>query len=304
MHYAIQTEDLSKQYGKHWRVNSVNLKVPAGSVYGFLGPNGAGKSTTIKMILGLVKPSRGRVMITGTEFTARNRVPLLRKTGSLIESPSFYGHLSGYENLDIVSTLKNTKKSQLEEVLAVVRLGGQKDKKVSQYSLGMKQRLGIAAALLGQPEILILDEPTNGLDPAGIQEIRELLMGLPERYEMTVLISSHLLSEIDQMASEVGIIDQGQLIYQDSLASLHEMEYRRIRIRTLHDPSAWETLKKQQVSCTLTSDGILLPYMEDSTLAHVTRLLAENGASIVRVEEQKRNLEDIFLDLTERRVSL
>jgi ABC-2 type transport system ATP-binding protein len=225
MDYAVETNSLCKRYRENDSVKNLDLKIRQGCVYGFLGPNGAGKSTTMKMLLGLIKPTGGSIQIFGREVTERNRMAILKDTGSLIESPSYYGHLSGRENLEIVQTLKQVPKEQIDEVLRLVRLEGQQKKKVSAYSLGMKQRLGLAAALLGKPRLLLLDEPTNGLDPAGIQEIRELITRLPEQYGMTVMVSSHLLSEIDQMATDIGIIDQGELLYQGSLQNLHEQTH-------------------------------------------------------------------------------
>lgn len=176
----------------------LDLSVPEGSVYGFLGPNGAGKSTTLKMILGLAHPTAGSIQVLGKKMDSANRLSILRQVGSLIESPSYYGHLTGEENLRIVQTLRGVPERNIREVLQIVRLDGQRGKKVAHYSLGMKQRLGLAAALLGYPKLLILDEPTNGLDPAGIQEMRELICELPGRFGMTVVVSSHLLSEIEQ----------------------------------------------------------------------------------------------------------
>ena len=189
----IETHDLCKQYGNALRVAHLDLNVPEGSVYGFLGPNGAGKSTTLKMILGLVRPTAGDIRVLGKKMDGGNRLAVLRQVGSLIESPSYYGHLTGEENLRIVQTLRGVPEKNIREVLQIVRLDGQRGKRVAHYSLGMKQRLGLAAALLGYPKLLILDEPTNGLDPAGIQEMRELICSLPERFGMTVVVSSHLL---------------------------------------------------------------------------------------------------------------
>ena len=217
----IETHDLCKQYGNALRVAHLDLDVPEGSVYGFLGPNGAGKSTTLKMILGLVRPTAGSIRVLGKSMDSKNRLAVLRQVGSLIESPSYYGHLTGEENLRIVQTLRGVPEKNIREVLQIVRLDGQRGKKVAHYSLGMKQRLGLAAALLGFPRLLILDEPTNGLDPAGIQEMRELICSLPERFGMTVVVSSHLLSEIDQMADHVAIIREGELVFQDTLEALH-----------------------------------------------------------------------------------
>lgn len=200
------------------------LGVMEGTIYGFCGPNGAGKSTTLKMLLGLVRPTEGEISLFGKKMTAKNRMEILRQSGSLIESPSYYGHLTGRENLEILQELLKVPEENVEKVLKIVRLDGQGKKKVSAYSLGMKQRLGLAAALLNFPKLLILDEPTNGLDPAGIQEMRELIRSLPEKYGMTVIISSHLLSEIDQIVDDIGIIANGKLKYQGSLGRLHEQD--------------------------------------------------------------------------------
>lgn len=216
----IETDSLTKGTGSRMRVNHIDLRIPEGCVYGFLGPNGAGKTTTLKLLLGLLKPTDGSITFFGQKMTEKNRLSILKHTGSLIESPSFYGHLTGLENLQIIAKLKKVPAVEITNVLQTVRLYEQKDKKVKQYSLGMKQRLGIAMALLGNPQVLILDEPTNGLDPAGIQEIREFIKDLPVIRQMTVIVSSHLLSEMEQMADMVGIIDHGKLIFQGTMAAL------------------------------------------------------------------------------------
>ena len=220
MNYILETQHLSKKSGNSYRVKDLSLSVPEKCVYGFLGPNGAGKSTTLKMILGLIYQSEGKIQFLGKTVNSQNRLSLLQKTGSLIENPGGYGHLSGLENMQIVQKLKGVKEEEIASALKTVRLYEQRDKKLSSYSLGMKQRLGIAMAILGNPKLLILDEPTNGLDPAGIQEIRELIVSLPKERNMTVIISSHLLSEIEQMASQVGIIHHGQLLYEGPLQEL------------------------------------------------------------------------------------
>ncbi|EGL36256.1 ABC transporter ATP-binding protein [Oribacterium sp. oral taxon 108] len=220
MNYILETQHLSKKSGNSYRVKDLSLSVPEKCVYGFLGPNGAGKSTTLKMILGLIHPDEGEIQFLGKTVNSQNRLSLLQKTGSLIENPGGYGHLSGLENMQIVQKLKGVKEEEIASALKTVRLYEQRDKKLSSYSLGMKQRLGIAMAILGNPKLLILDEPTNGLDPAGIQEIRELIVSLPKERNMTVIISSHLLSEIEQMASQVGIIHHGQLLYEGPLQEL------------------------------------------------------------------------------------
>lgn len=220
MNYILETNHLSKQSGNTYRVNDLSMAVPENCVYGFLGPNGAGKSTTLKMILGLIHPNQGSIKLFGKVMNSANRLSILRQTGSLIENPGGYGHLTGLENMQIIQKLKGVSEAEIAPALKTVRLYDQRDKKLSNYSLGMKQRLGIAMAILGNPKLLILDEPTNGLDPAGIQEMRQLICSLPKERDMSVIISSHLLSEIEQMADQVGIIHHGRMLYQGTLADL------------------------------------------------------------------------------------
>ena len=216
----LEIKNLSKKSGSSYRVKNLSMSIPKSCVYGFLGPNGAGKTTTLKMILGLIKKDAGEIKLFGEDVSAKNLLSLLHKTGSLIENPGGYPHLSGLENMQIIAKLKGVNESEIEKALKTVRLYEQKDKKLGAYSLGMKQRLGIAMALLGDPKLLILDEPSNGLDPAGIMEIRNLITSLPKERGMTVLISSHLLNEIEQMADYVGIIHKGQMLYQGKLSEL------------------------------------------------------------------------------------
>lgn len=221
MDYIITTEHLTKKYKSFVAVNDVSLHIRKGSIYGFLGPNGAGKSTTMKMLLGLTSPTNGSFTIDGKQFPAE-RLSILKEVGSFIESPSYYANLTGRENLDIIRRILGLPKSTVEETLELVGLlefGGRPAKK---YSLGMKQRLGLAGALLGRPPILILDEPTNGLDPSGIHEIRNLIKSLPNFYDCTVLISSHMLSEIELTADDVGILNHGRLLYEGSLEGLRQ----------------------------------------------------------------------------------
>ncbi len=301
---VIITESLTKNYKSKVVVNHLDLRVPGGSIYGFLGPNGAGKSTTLKMLLGLVKPTAGSMIILGKEVNSKNRLGILSATGSLIESPAYYGHLSGKENLQIICTLKNLPESEIPRVLHIVRMKEQQNKKVSQYSLGMKQRLGLAAALLGSPKILLLDEPTNGLDPAGIQEMRELICSLPKAFGITVLISSHLLSEIDQMATHVGIINQGELIFQDSLSVLHEHSRSRLFLRTSDDQTAFRYLKHSGLPAEWRNGALTLRTSEDNRVMQAVSLLVNSGIGILRLEEHQMSLEDIFLHLTGKQVSL
>ena len=294
----VQTRGLCKQYGGALRVDHLDLQVPEGAIYGFLGPNGAGKSTTLKMILGLVRPTAGSISVFGKTVNGQNRLAMLQQVGSLIESPSYYGHLTGEENLKVVQTLKGVPERDVYEVLEIVRLEGQRKKQVAHYSLGMKQRLGLAAALLGYPRLLILDEPTNGLDPAGIQEMRELICSLPERFGMTVLVSSHLLGEIDQMATYVGIIREGELVFQDTLETLHRHSRHNLVLRTTDDEAALNLLRQSRVPCAREEGGILLPRLEDADTVKLVRYLLGHGVGLLRLEERQKSLEDIFLELT------
>ena len=300
----IETHDLCKQYGNALRVAHLDLDVPEGSVYGFLGPNGAGKSTTLKMILGLVRPTAGDIRVLGKKMDGGNRLAVLRQVGSLIESPSYYGHLTGEENLRIVQTLRGVPEKNIREVLQIVRLDGQRGKKLAHYSLGMKQRLGLAAALLGYPKLLILDEPTNGLDPAGIQEMRELICSLPERFGMTVVVSSHLLSEIDQMADHVAIIREGELVFQDTLEALHGRSRHHLALRTTNNAVARAILQEKSVPCQEEEGYLILPILSDELAGQLTRLLGARNLGVIRLEERQKSLEDIFLELTGKAVSL
>ena len=300
----IETHDLCKQYGNALRVAHLDLDVPEGSVYGFLGPNGAGKSTTLKMILGLVRPTAGSIRVLGKSMDSKNRLAVLRQVGSLIESPSYYGHLTGEENLRIVQTLRGVPEKNIREVLQIVRLDGQRGKRVAHYSLGMKQRLGLAAALLGYPKLLILDEPTNGLDPAGIQEMRELICSLPERFGMTVVVSSHLLSEIDQMADHVAIIREGELVFQDTLEALHGRSRHHLALRTTNNAVARAVLQEKSVPCQEEGGYLILPILSDEIAAQLTRLLGARNLGVIRLEERQKSLEDIFLELTGKAASL
>ena len=301
----ISTSHLSKKYGSVLRVNDLDLRVPEGCIYGFLGPNGAGKSTTLKMILGLVRPTAGDIAVFGELMTRRNRLAILKQVGSLIESPSYYGHLSGEENLRIVQTMRGVPEKNSREVLEIVRLTDAKDKRAAHYSLGMKQRLGLAAALLGYPRLLILDEPTNGLDPAGIQEMRELIKELPQRFGMTVVVSSHLLAEIDQMADHVGIIREGELVFQDSLTALHSRSKHHLALRTTDNLHAQAILRERRLHVSEGEDGYLvLPLLNDDTTAALAELLVTQSIGVLRLEERQKSLEDIFLELTGKGASL
>lgn len=219
MNYMITTEQLTKKYKNFVSVDSVSLHIRKGSIYGFLGPNGAGKSTTMKMLLGLTAPTKGRFTIDGKRFPD-DRSAILKEIGSFIESPAFYANLTGRENLDIIRIILGLPESSVDDALELVGLTEFGSRLARKYSLGMKQRLGLAGALLGRPPILILDEPTNGLDPSGIHEIRNLVRSLPALYDCTILISSHMLSEIELVADDIGILNHGRLLFEGSLEDL------------------------------------------------------------------------------------
>ena len=221
MDYIITTEQLTKKYKNFTSVNNVSLHIRKGSIYGFLGPNGAGKSTTMKMLLGLTAPTKGSFTIDGKQFPG-DRIAILKEIGSFIEVPSFYANLTGRENLDIIRRILGLPKAEVEDALELVGITEFGDRLAKKYSLGMKQRLGLAGALLGRPPILILDEPTNGLDPSGIHEIRNLVKSLPDLYDCTVLISSHMLSEIELIADDIGILNHGQLLFEGSMNDLRQ----------------------------------------------------------------------------------
>ncbi|MCC6099811.1 MAG: ATP-binding cassette domain-containing protein [Coriobacteriaceae bacterium] len=293
---AIATSELTKSYGGARAVDGIELEVPEGAVYGFLGPNGAGKSTTMKMVLGLVRPTAGEVEVLGERMDRRNRLAVLAHVGSLIESPSCYRHLTARENLDIVRRLKGLPDESIDEALETVGLAGTGRKLAGQFSLGMRQRLGLAAALLGNPRLVLLDEPTNGLDPEGIHEMRELIRGLPRTHGTTVLVSSHLLSEVEQMADHVGIISQGRMAWQGTLEALRARARRQLAFRTTDDRRAAALLGASDQG-----GWLLAPFADDEAVASSSLALAREGIGVVRIEERSEGLEDIFLALTEGR---
>ena len=235
MDYIITTKQLTKKYKNFTSVNNVSIHVRRGSIYGFLGPNGAGKSTTMKMLLGLTAPTKGSFTIDGKHFP-NDRLKILREIGSFIEAPSFYANLTGRENLDVIRRILGLGQNTVEDALELVGLSEFGDRLAKKYSLGMKQRLGLAGALLGRPPILILDEPTNGLDPSGIHEIRNLVKSLPDLYDCTILISSHMLSEIELMADDIGILNHGRLLFEGSLDDLrHSTRQAKMSADNLED---------------------------------------------------------------------
>ena len=293
--YIIETSNLTKKFGKFLAVDQVNLLVPKGGIYGFLGPNGAGKSTTIRMLLGLIKETKGEVKVFGKSIK-EERIAILKRIGSMVETPSYYGHLTAYENLEVTRKILGTEKIEIDRVLEIVKLTDVRNKAVRKFSLGMKQRLGIAQALLGKPDLLILDEPTNGLDPSGIIEIRELIKSLPKDYGITILISSHILSEMELMATHVGIINNGKLLFQGSMDDLRKKQKAVIQL---------EVEPRADVEMYLKNRGI--PYKADKRYlylepnyqpAKINRELIMNGYAVHQLMMKRNSLEEIFLSIT------
>ena len=301
---VIETNNLTKEYNGSFAVNNLNISIGEGQVYGFLGPNGAGKTTSIRMILGLIKPSKGSVEVFGKTQNSKNRAAILKNVGALIENAASYHHLTAYENLKIMKTLTDSSYDNIDKVLKTVRLDDVKNKLVKEFSLGMRQRLGIAMALLRNPKLLILDEPTNGLDPSGIHEIRELIKEIPNTYGSTVLISSHLLSEIDQMATHVGIITKGSLVYQGSIEDLRNKGEDKILLRTDDIQKTLNVLNENGVSGKVNDGCVEMNYFNDNSVANIIQDIIYKGIKVYRIQEEKTSLEDIFLNMTRKENSL
>nr|WP_067062940.1 ATP-binding cassette domain-containing protein [Mucilaginibacter sp. L294] len=294
---VIQTQGLSFSFGNQQVVKSLSLQVPAGSIYGFLGPNGAGKTTTIKMLLNLLQSGEGSIHIFGQELQA-NRISILSQIGSLIEQPAIYHHLTGKENLMNRALLLQVSETRVDEMLKLVQLTNAANKKAGQYSLGMKQRLGIALALLNDPKLLILDEPTNGLDPNGIIEIRELLMRLVGTGK-TVFISSHLLAEIEKMATHVGIINNGELLFQGTITDLQNISQPLINIETDNTVDAANLLKRRNFTVTdIDNDHLYVPFTSKQQVGEINTLLVQNNITVFSISKQHKDLEKLFLDIT------
>nr|PZN49737.1 MAG: bacitracin ABC transporter ATP-binding protein [Chloroflexota bacterium] len=295
---AIETHQLSRRFGSITAVNDVNLAVRRGAVYGFLGPNGAGKTTTIRMLLGLIQPNAGRICLLDKPLRRNDRSPL-RRVGALVEAPSLYGHLTGRENLEVTRRLLGAPREQISRVLDIVRLQDVADRRVSQYSLGMKQRLALALTLLGEPELLILDEPTNGLDPAGIHEIRDLIREFPRRYGITVFLSSHLLSEVEQVADAIGIIHRGRLMFQGSLDELRALREPHLAVGVDQTEAALGLLREAGYVVQGSPNGVIHVDANNATdAAELNRYLVTRGVAVHHLSLQQRSLEDIFLSLT------
>ena len=302
---VIETHDLCKSYNGRTVVDHLNLTVPQGCVYGFLGPNGAGKSTSMKMLLGLVHPTGGSVELLGHTMNETNRIPLLRQTGSLIESPSGYLHLTARENLAIVADLKGVAHKDIDRVLEIVHLTADANRKVGQYSLGMKQRLGIAMALLGSPKLLILDEPTNGLDPMGIVEVRKILTHLNKDQGKTILVSSHNLEEMHKLATDYLFISHGRLIRRMTAPQL-EKSCRGGFVLHVDDLERTRSVLGDETSHSFLPDGsVLMRYEEKKEGRGIAiEALSTAGVRVAEAYSHRKSLEEFYSELIGRESEL
>ena len=293
---VVTTDGLTKTYGDFHAVDHLDLRVPRGGIYGFLGPNGAGKSTTMKLLLGLTRPTSGTMSVLGHPVSPRSPLPA-GAIGSLIEGPSYYPRLTGPENLAMIADYLGLPRIRVQHALATVALTGQDEKLVKDYSLGMKQRLGLAMALLADPPLMLLDEPTNGLDPAGVAEIRELIVALARQEGVTVIVSSHILSEIEQMADVVGIICAGSLRYQGPLSGLQD---EGVIDFTVSDPAGAAALfDEQRIAHRVRGRTVRIPMLPDEAVGDLVTRIVRAGGTVFRVQTVRKTLEQAFLELTD-----
>ncbi len=294
----LKIENLSKSYDKNLVLKNINLEIEEGSIFGLIGPNGAGKSTLMKSILGLVKKDSGSISLYGKEINAKNQKETNKNLGSLIENPSFYDHLTAYDNLDLICDMKNIKKDNIDKVLKDVGLFISKNKKVRDFSLGMKQRLGIAIALIGNPKFLILDEPINGLDPYGIEEMRDLFKNIVKNSNTSILISSHILDEIEKISTHIGILKNGTLTYTGSLRDYRNLHPPVIVLKTSDNLKASKLLELPQGN--ILDDYLVLGNKSEEEVAKIIKILV-NTVDIYRVEKRKESLEKLFIQETSAR---
>ena len=295
----VRTYQLTKRYDSRTVVDAINLQVPEGSVYGFIGPNGSGKSTTMKMLLSLVTPTSGGVQVMGRTMDRSTRQALLQHIGSLIEAPPGYQHLTGAENMRIAQRTLGLPDAAIIQAVAAVRMQDQMNKRVRNYSLGMKQRLGIAMALARRPRLLVLDEPTNGLDPAGIEEMRHLIRALAN-HGTSVIVSSHILGEVDKVADVIGIISSGSLVFQGTRNDLLKTSAPDVLIETSHPDHAASALRQRaNIPATVDRGRLRLPGFDQHATAGVVKELVNVGAPIYSVYRDEQRLEDVFMALTQ-----
>ncbi|MCB2356534.1 ABC transporter ATP-binding protein [Clostridium estertheticum] len=291
---VVNTNNLQKSFNKKIVVENLCLRIPKGCIFGLLGPNGVGKTTTIRMLLGLIYPDNGTIEIFGKDISS-NRESILKDIGAMVESPSFYGNLNAWENLKIVCLMKQINTEHINATLELVGLKDCAKKKVSNFSLGMKQRLGIATAIIGNPKLIILDEPVNGLDPSGIHEIRTLIKSLAKNSQITFLISSHLLNEMELMADKVGIIKNGHLIYQGDLQQLMDTHDRRITLGVTELKKAIEYFSSINIPVINQDNNLVIE--GNYTVEYISKKLMEQGIGITSIDDKTNSLEDIYLKM-------
>jgi lantibiotic transport system ATP-binding protein len=297
--YCLETQGLSHRFSSSEPVlNEINLQVPEGAIYGFLGPNGAGKTTTLRLVLGLLKSQTGSIQIFGKSLK-EHRIDILTQIGSLIETPSVYAHLTAEENLRIWQIVYQCPGERIKQVLELVGLSQAGKKKAGKFSLGMKQRLSIAIALLHRPKLLILDEPTNGLDPNGIVEIRLLLKRLNEVEGITIIVSSHLLSEIEKMVTHIGIINNGNLLFQGKLDELINQQLNQSRwvFDTSEPGRAKELLNAIGCIIELINDQLVLENVSKQRIAEINRELVAHNIQVYGIGLSKNDLESVFVEI-------
>lgn len=293
MKKILEIKKLKKSYNNKKVLDIDLLTIEEGSIYGLIGKNGAGKSTLMKLVLGLVKKDGGLIKVLGEEVSPKNQKDINKNLGALIENPSFYDHLTGYENLEIICRLKGIDKSEIQKTLDLVGLYNVDKKKARDYSLGMKQRLGIAIALLGHPKLLILDEPINGLDPQGIEEMRNLFKNIVRNSSTSILISSHILDEIEKISSHIGILKEGRLTYNGSLEEYRSLHPPYISMETSDNNKALKLLDLD--SGRLKGKKIILGKMSRQNVADIVNFF-HGKVDIYRIEEEKESLEKLFIE--------
>ena len=292
----LSIENLHKSFGDFKAVNNISLNVHKGDIYGFLGPNGAGKSTTIRMILGLIQPDNGSIQINGENILGKKR-NYLNSIGALIERPDFYKNLSAYENLKILFKLSSlSNKHKIKEVLEEVGLYEKKDQKVGGYSQGMKQRLGIAQTLLHEPSLIILDEPSNGLDPQGQVDMRNLILKINQSMGITIIISSHILSEIEKIANRMIVINKGKKIVEGNVTQMMNNDVMKVSFKSDNQEELTSFLNEEKLDFKINNDNIIVPVNEDDISQLINRITS-NKINLKEVK-QLRTLEELFLDLT------
>lgn len=293
---AIETTSLTRSFGTYVAVDGIDLRVPRGNVYGFLGPNGAGKTTTIRLLLGLLRPDSGSILFDG-EILTRDRRDMMRHIGALVETPTLYPNLTGRENLELTRRILDVAKSRVDASLDVFGLTSDAHRLVRTYSLGMRQRLGLALACLGEPRLLMLDEPANGFDPAGIRELRNQIRQLAHDQDVTVFLSSHVLREVEQVADQIGIIHHGRLIFQGRPQDLQRyqppltvMTDRNSEAAAVLKSNGWQVLGNS-------ADSIAVRITSDADIAAINRSLLDHRIQVYRLEHTQETLEEFFLRL-------